>query len=159
MNKILMAMALSSVFVTTTAKAGPYLGVMGGSATTDIQHSSTKVFAGFQVIPNIGFEAAYTDFGGYRGANANSVSLSAVGTLPLGDTWDVFVLWGTTQNRTNYAGAANHTDLLTGFGVAYNASNNLSVRLQAENYGKLPSDPDGTSATASDWGVGLKFMF
>lgn len=159
MNKILMAMTLSAAFVTTSAEAGLYVGIMGGSATTDVQHSSTKVFGGIQIIPNIGIEGAYTDFGGYRGASANSMSLSVVGTLPLGDTWDLFALWGTTQNRTNNAGSANHNDMLTGFGVAYNASKNLSIRLQSENYGKLPTDSDGTSTTVSNWGVSVKFMF
>jgi hypothetical protein len=159
MNKILMAITLGAVFITPSAEAGLYVGIMGGSATTDVQHSSSKVFAGIQIIPNLGIEGAYTDFGGYRGASANSVSVSVVGTLPLGDTWDLFGLWGATQNRTNNAGTNSRNDMLTGFGIAYNASKNLGIRLQAENYGKLPTDTDGTSTTVSNWGVGVKFMF
>jgi hypothetical protein len=159
MNKILIAMTLGAVFVASTASAQPYIGAMGGSAATDTQHTSTKVFAGFQFIPNLGIEAAYTDFGGYRSASANAISLAVVGTLPLGDTWDLFARWGSTQNQTNNAGAASHTDMLTGFGVAYNASRNVSIRVETENYGKLPTDPDGTSTTASNWGVSVKFLF
>jgi hypothetical protein len=159
MNKILMAITLSAALVSTSAEAGLYVGIMGGSATTDVQHSSTKGFAGIQIIPNLGIEGAYTDFGGYRGANANSMSLSVVGTLPLGDTWDLFGIWGTTQNRTNNAGTNSRKDMLTGVGLAYNASKNLAIRLQAENYGKLPTDTDGTSTTVSNWGVSVKFAF
>ena len=56
-------------------------------------------------------------------------------------------------------GTAGNTDILTGFGLAYNASKNVSLRLETENYGKLPTDANGVSTTVSNWGVSLKFMF
>ena len=159
MNKIVMATLIIATFATSSAFAGLYVGAEGGYATTDTQHTSTKVFAGLQIIPNVGLEAAYSDFGAYRGSTATAISFAVVGTLPLGDTWDLFAEWGTTHNQTSYMGTAGNTDILTGFGLAYNASKNVSLRLETENYGKLPTDANGVSTTVSNWGVSLKFMF
>jgi len=156
---IVIAVALSAALAPTVSSALAYIGFVGGTATTDTQHTSSKIFSGAQLVPNLGIEAAYTDFGSYRGANSDSVSLALVGTISLDEAWDLFGRVGSTQNRTNYAGFATNTDILTGFGIAYNASKKISVRIETENYGKLPPDANGTSTPVSNWGASAKFLF
>ena len=136
MNKVLMAMAFSAVFVAIPASAEPYVGAGVGVADTDSNHTSYKIFGGFQATKNFGGELAYTNFGEYRGDNSDSWSLAATGTVPF-DNWNVFGKLGMTRNYIKFGNSATHTDLLAGVGVGYNFTNNVGVRLEYEDFGKL----------------------
>jgi len=84
MNIALTAIAISAMLMAVPAAAQPYVGAGLGVSNTDTQRTSGKVFAGAQVIPNIGVEVAYTDLGNYRDSSSSALSLALTGTLPLG---------------------------------------------------------------------------
>jgi len=159
MNKLLMAMALGLAAVATPLSAQAYVGAGVGVATTDAEHSSYKIFAGLQIIPNFGLEIAYNNFGNYRGENADAYSFAAVGTLPLGNTWDIFGKVGTTENHTKFADTTNHRDMLAGFGIVFKATSDVSLRIEYENFGKLLNDGSVNNSDVSNWGLNLKSSF
>ena len=159
MKKFLVAIAVSAAFVAIPASAQTYAGVGIGSAKTDSRNTSYKLFAGYQSTQYLGVEAAYNDFGNYRGANANSWSLAGVGTISLHQYWNVHAKLGATMNNTNLAGTTRHTDLLTGVGVSYIAARNLLVQLEYEDFGALPQDIFGISSKATNWGLNARYSF
>jgi opacity protein-like surface antigen len=134
----------------------PYVGGGLGVSNTDSHNISGKLLAGFQVIPNFGFEVAYTNLGSYRGESANSLSFALIGTLPLGDTWDIYGKWGTTRNYRSFAGSNSQTDFLTGFGVSYRTSPNIVIRFEYENFGKLTND-NTVGSQSSSLGLNVKY--
>ena len=138
MNKVLMAMAFSAVFVAipASAQAEGYVGVGAGVADTDSNHTSYKIFGGVQATQNFGLELAYNDFRNYRDDGSDSWSLAGTGTVPL-DKWSVFGKLGMTRNYIKFGNSATHTDLLAGVGVGYNFTNKVGVRLEYEDFGKL----------------------
>ena len=165
MNKVLMAMALSAAFVAIPASAAPasaapygYIGAGIGEAKTDSDNTSYKIFAGIQPTPNFGAELAYNDFGGYRGQTADSWSLAGTGTLPLDKNWDIFGKLGATRNHIKFGGSSDHTDLLAGVGIGYNFTPNVGVRLEYEDFGKLPA-VGGNKTKVTNWGLNMKFSF
>lgn len=159
MKKILIAVAISAAFSAMPAAAQGYVGIGAGNANTDANHTSYKAFAGMQANQNIGAEIAYNDFGNYRGAWAESWSIAGVGTLPLNETWDVIGKLGVTSNHSNFAGSTRHSDILVGLGVAYNFAPNMAVRLEYEDFGKLPAAINGVSSKANNLGLNLKYSF
>lgn len=159
MNKILMALAFGAAFVATSASAQPYIGAGFGQSKTDSHNTSGKLYGGFQFNQNFGAELAYNDFGNYRGATADSWSLAAVGTLPLDNNWDIFGKLGGTRNHINFAGSSHHDDFLLGVGIGYNINRNVAVRLEYEDFGKLPMDVNGMTAKATNWGLNVKYTF
>lgn len=159
MSKLLMAVAFGLAFMAAPLSAQAYVGAGLGVATTDAEHSSYKLFAGFQIIPNFGLEIAYNNFGSYRGEKADAYSFAAIGTLPLGNTWDIFGKLGTTENHTQFAATTNHRDLLSGFGIVYKATRDVSLRIEYENFGKLLDDSSSINNNVSNWGLNLKSAF
>jgi len=158
MNIALTAIAISAMLMAVPAAAQPYVGAGLGISNTDTQRTSGKVFVGVQVIPNIGVEVAYTDLGNYRDSSSSALSLALTGTLPLGSTWDILGKWGASQNHTNYAGS-NKTDSMFGFGIGYNVSPIVALRFEYEDFGKFPTDPDGTSTLATSKGLSVRYSF
>jgi opacity protein-like surface antigen len=158
MKIVSIALVIGATLVATPAIAQTYIGAGVGVANTDTQRTSGKVFVGIQVIPNIGVEASYTDLGNYRDSSASALSLAFTGTLPLGSTWDLFGKWGASQNHTNYS-SLNNTDSMVGFGIGFNVSPVVALRFEYENFGKLPTDRDGTSTLATSKGLSVKYSF
>ena len=159
MKKTLLALAITAAFAASTAFAAPYVGVGLGSARTDSNNTGTKVFAGFQTSENLGFQVAYNDFGNYRGAKATAWSVAAVGTMPINPSWDMFAKIGATENRTTMPGSGRHADVLWGLGAGYNFNPNIALRLEYENFGKLPADNLGNRWKATNWGINAKYTF
>jgi len=159
MKKILVAIAVSAAFVAIPASAQTYAGAGIGTAKTDSRNTSYKLFAGYQSTQYLAVEAAYNDFGKYRGASANSWSLAGVGTISLHQYWNIHAKLGATMNNTSLLGTTRHTDLLTGVGVSYIAAPNLLVRLEYEDFGAMPKDIAGTSSKATNWGLNAKYSF
>jgi opacity protein-like surface antigen len=159
MKKVLMAMAISAAFAATAASADVYVGAGLGVARTDARHTSSKLLVGYQANQNFGVEVAYNDFGGYRGANAKAWSAALVGTMPVDPHWDIFGKLGATENRTTLAGSGRHSDILAGVGVGYNVNKNVAVRLEYEDFGKLPTDLAGNRWKATNWGLNVKYSF
>lgn len=154
-----MAMALSAAFVAMPATAEMYVGAGLGTAKTDSNNTSFKLFTGYQSTQYLGVELAYNDFGNYRGASANSWSLAGIGTMQMNTYWDIFAKIGATANHTNLTGSSSHSDLLAGVGVSYNVAPNLAVRFEYEDFGALPKDVHGTSSKATNLGLNAKYSF
>lgn len=159
MKKTLMAVAISVAFVATVASAEPYVGAGLGVSRTDSQQTSSKLLVGFQATQNFGVEVAYNDFGGYRGANVTAWSAALVGTLPIDPNWDIFGKLGATENRTTLAGSGRHSDILAGVGIGYNFNKNFALRLEYEDFGKLPTDINGNRWNVTNWGLNAKYSF
>lgn len=159
MKKILVTIALSAAFVAIPASAQTYAGVGVGTAKTDSNNTSYKLFAGFQSTKYLGAEIAYNDLGKYRGASANSWSLAGTGTMPLHQYWNLLAKLGMTVNNTSLANASRHTDLLMGLGIGYVVAPNLNVQLEYEDFGAFPKDAIGTSSKATNWGLNAKYLF
>jgi len=125
----------------------------------NIQHGYTTYFGqSVRGCSSIGVEVAYTDLGNYRDSSSSALSLALTGTLPLGSTWDILGKWGASQNHTNYAGS-NKTDSMFGFGIGYNVSPIVALRFEYEDFGKFPTDPDGTSTLATSKGLSVRYSF
>ncbi|MFA6972000.1 MAG: outer membrane beta-barrel protein [Gallionella sp.] len=159
MKKTLMAMAISAAFIAIPASAAPYVGAGLGWSKTDTNNTASKLFAGYQFTENFGAQVAYNNFGGYRGATATAWSVAAVGTIPLNANWDVSAKLGTTENRTTLAGSGRKSELLVGLGVGYNFDKNIALRLEYEDFGKLPTDINGNRWKATNWGLNVKYTF
>lgn len=159
MNKVLIAITFSAVFVALPAAAQPYLGGGFGYARTDTSHTSYKLLAGFQSTQNFGGEVAYNNFGGYRGGKASSWSAALIGTLPLDKNWDIFAKLGATENHTTATGSARKSEVLLGAGVGYNYTQNIGVRFEYEDFGKSPTDINGNRVKIRNWSLNAKYSF
>ena len=155
MNKILKAMAFSAAVMALPAQA--YVGIGGGKAKiNDSRENSYKIFAGSQPNHNIGLEIAYNDFGKHGGARVNSASLAAIGTLPVAPNCTAFAKLGASRNQVKEGSfKARRTGLLAGVGVGYNFNQNLGIRFEYENFGKLA----GTDTNVKNLGVNIKYSF
>jgi OOP family OmpA-OmpF porin len=159
MKKILIAVAMTGALVAAPAFANPYVGAGFGSARTDTNNTGTKIFAGYKSSENLAFQFAYNDLGGYRGAKATAWSVAAVGIMPVNQNVDVFAKLGATENRTTLAGSGRHSDVLWGIGTGYNFNKNVALRLEYEDFGKLPADNLGNRWKATNWGVNVEYTF
>ncbi|BBE50722.1 hypothetical protein OYT1_ch1162 [Ferriphaselus amnicola] len=157
MKKILVVAALSAAMLSMSATADPYLGAGVGAYKTDTNNTSYKLFGGLQASPNFAVEAAYNDFRSYRGASADSWSLAAIGIIPLDQGWSVFGKLGPSYNRTRNVGGSNRTDLLAGVGVGFNASKDLTIRLEYEDFGTLTNTAGAINHKATAWGLNVKY--
>jgi opacity protein-like surface antigen len=159
MKEILAAAALSAALAAAPASARVYLGAGLGVAHTDSSEVSWKVLAGYQHDRHWGIEAAYTDFGSYRGSSADSISLAFTGTLPLDRRWALMGKAGVASNRTRIEGSPDHADALIGVGVAYAVSRRFGWRLEYEHYGKVEAPGGGFSERADNLALVGKYTF
>lgn len=189
MKKLLIAAALASTFMATSAFAQGYIGFGVGSATTrgansssgavtvtggDSSKGSTKIYGGFQFTPNWGLEGQYTDLGsrdytvttagvvtGRGNARFSQYSLAGTGTLPLGSNFALIGKLGVSANRANFPGSNNKTSAMAGVGVSYSITPQLAVRLEYEDFGKF-SDSNGFgggSIRATNTSINLQYSF
>ena len=159
MNKLIIAAAFSTALLASPAWADAYVGVGGGSATTDNHESSWKVYGGLQFTPGWGLELGYTDLGNYHSANTDSWSLAGTGTIPLSQDWSLIGKLGAAWNRPKFDNGGNHTDLLVGLGIGYAISKNFGLRLEYEDFGKLTNNSISNAARGSDVALSLKYNF
>lgn len=150
------------------------------SSSTDDTDTGWKLFAGYRFMKYLAVEGAYTDLGKFTahstitapGAGivdteikANAWTISALGILPLGDSFSLFGrvgvnLWSTdisaTGSGTGGTASASEsddgTDWVYGVGAAYNFTNNLSLRGEWERYDLGDGDADL-------WSAGLSWNF
>lgn len=159
MNKLTMVMLFSLMMAAFPLCVHAYVGAGLGVAYTDVEHTSSKVFAGFSFIPDFGLEIAYNDFGNYRGERADAYSLAGIVTVPVDNTWDLFAKFGATENHTKFALATSHGDMLTGIGFVYKATREVSLRFEYENFGKLMNEGSANNSEVTNWGLNLKSTF
>lgn len=196
MKKILTACAVAAAALTVTpAFAQGYIGLGFGSSTVrgldgnqGIAPSSltggntnkglVKLYGGYQITPNWGVEAQYSDLGNRditlrNGAGvavatgsykASQFSIAGTGTLPLASNFSLLGKLGASVNgnKLNLAGVSdrgNTTSLLVGVGVSYNITPALSARLEYEDFGTMAKDAPGGNVRANAYSLSLKYAF
>ncbi|WP_439605652.1 OmpA family protein [Hydrogenophaga sp.] len=159
-------------------------GVLGGAAVTGIssdeRDNGYKLFGGYQLNRNIGFEAGYFDLGKTTfsatapgGAFNNDtrmrgLNLDLVGTLPITDKFSLLGRVGVAMGRTRAsftgAGAAgvpdrndNKANAKVGLGVQYEINRSFWVRGEVERY-RVNNGVGGRTNT-NLYSVGLVFPF
>lgn len=182
MKKILTACALAAAALTAApAFAQGYIGGgFGSSRITGLDSAGTsggntskglvKIYGGYQLTPNWGVEAQYSDLGrrdiGFAGVNVGSVrlsqfSLAGTGTLPLSSGFSLLGKLGVTSNRGTGSGvisSGNATSALVGVGVGYSITPALSARLEYEDFGKVGNSNNNT-VRANGYSISLKYGF
>lgn len=159
MSKQLMMLLFLITGVMLPFSSQAYVGAGFGVAVTDMEHSSSKVYAGLRLLSDFGIEIAYNDFGNYHGQRADAYSLAGVATVQVSNTWDLFVKLGATENHTGFAGTSRHSDLLTGFGFVYMVNSQVSLRFEYENFGKMMNDSSVINNDVTNWGLNFVSLF
>lgn len=159
MNKRLLVMLFLMPGVMFPCLAQAYVGAGFGITITDMEHSSSKIYAGLRLFPGLGIEIAYNDFGNYHGQRADAYSLVAVATVPVSNAWDLFVKLGATENHTSFAGTTRHSDLLTGFGFVYRQNSQVSLRFEYENFGRMLNNGSANNNDVTNWGVSIVSLY
>lgn len=198
MKKVFLATAIAAAFVAMPASAQWYAGVGIGSSSAsgvdgpivgagipagtrltggDSNKGMYKLYGGYQITPNWGVEAQYSDLGNRdvvarTAAGAQIVagslklsqySIAGTGTLPLAQNFSLFGKLGVSKNRgkvdlVGQSSSGNKTALMAGVGVAYNITPALAVRLEYENFGKT-GEGFGGSIRTDAYSLSLKYAF
>ena len=195
MNKILIAAAIAGAFIATPASAQWYIGGGVGSSSIrgadgtiapltlsggDSSKSSVKVYGGYQITPNWGIEAQYSDLGnrdlavrdaagtlrGTGSLKTSQYSVAGTGTLPLSNNFSLFGKLGLSINHGEVSSngssmSGGKVSPMIGVGVAYNFTPQLSARFEYEDFGKFSNDggASGTAIRGDNFGISLKYAF
>jgi OOP family OmpA-OmpF porin len=145
------------------------------STSTDDSDTGWKLFAGYQIMPYLAVEGAYTNFGDatartlitaappptpvpltlHTNVEADAWSVSALGILPLPYNFSVFARAGVnfwdyevSSSALGIAASASDdgTDWVYGVGAMYRFAPNLSARAEWERYDFDNDDVDLLSA-------------
>ena len=162
MKKIVAAVLLSATVAAPAfaADEGFYAGITLGSGKPNVTPGAAVVnktsnfiyggVAGYQYNKNLATEVQFTGVGKATDVAGNSLkgdalSLSVVGMLPLGDSFELLGKLGVASAKTTASGAtayqgASRTGLTYGFGAQYNVSQNLGLRLGYDRYAVATSN-------------------
>lgn len=190
MKKIIGAFLLSAAISGTAfaANQGAYIAVDLGQVnysddkgTPPPNPGSIRFAGGYHFTQYLGVEAGYSTIGdattntnlGFGASTsetmkASSFQVSAVGTYPINDKFNVFAKIGAANTKLDYtysaigatptsgSGSATKTNLLIGVGAQYNINQHFGIRASYEDFGKtnlVASYNDGSTASAN---FGLK---
>lgn len=195
MKKVFLAGAIAAAFVAMPASAQWYIGGGVGSSSVrgvdgtsapftltggDSSKASVKIYGGYQITPNWGVEAQYSDLGsrdlavrnatgalvGTGSLKASQYSFAGTGTLPLSSNFSLFGKLGISSNQgkvdsAGVSSSGNKTSPMIGVGVAYNFTPQLSVRFEYEDFGKFTdrNNISGTAIRGDNYGLSLKYAF
>lgn len=171
MKKIVAAVVLSAVVAAPAfaSDAGFYAGLTLGSGKPGVtptaaalnknSSSIVGVLAGYQYNRNLAVEGQFTGLGKASdvaglSTKADAFSLSAVGLLPLNDSFELYGKLGLASAKTtSSAGATNlgatRNGLTYGIGAQYNVSRNIGVRLGWDQYGVATTTAAGVKSNAN----------
>lgn len=172
MKKQTLAIALSAALLTPVAvmAQGWYAG--GGVGDTELEdwgnsETSYKVFGGYRFTDRLGLELAYTDYGSFSEgpvrADAEALSLSAVGTLPLNSQWGLFARGGLARTDTDvrigsYHDSDDDFSLAVAFGVNWLVTPNIELRAEYELLDEV-SFGDAEDSNIETLGIGAAYRF
>lgn len=179
MKKIATALLLSAAVATPAfaADEGFYAGVTLGNAKVNVpaafgpatKNSDTVygVLAGYQFNQNWGAEVEYTGAGKFTTATAtgkaDAFGVTAVGTLPMSDTFSLYGKLGFAQvsgKANGAAGNANRTSATYGLGLQYNATQNVGIRFGWDRFGAAATSGGVKQNYNSNvWGAAAVFKF
>lgn len=126
--------------------------------TCDDTDKGPKIEIGYDFNKTFGVELGYTSFGTIFDSNDNSVqikqksnavTLSVLGNVPVGDYFGVYARLGYARYDTNNSGMVNGVAIkdehgytpLWGAGVKFNATEQLALRVEYQNYSDLSDQP------------------
>jgi OOP family OmpA-OmpF porin len=127
-------------------------------ANCDSTDKGPKISVGYDFSKTFGVELGYTSFGTLFDSNNNSVqiqqksnaiTLSIIGTVPIGDYFGLYGRLGYARYDTNNTGTVEGVAVkdergntpMWGAGIKFNASEQLAVRLEYQNYSDLSDIP------------------
>lgn len=134
----------------------------GFSVTRDSTATGYKLYAGYQILPNVAIEGAYTDVGKEKFAwrysatesgagtiKVKALSLSAIAIAPLSGDFSAFAKLGVANLNTNYNESWSQTGYAEnlsekkskavvhyGAGITYALQKGLAIRAEFEAFGK-----------------------
>ncbi len=161
------------------------LGFSSSSVSLSDKTTSYGLKLGYQFTPYVAVEGNYTDLGKYSyqanvqpPGSLNSelkvkgYGLDLVGTLPIVDKLSLLGRVGVQRMKTDGAfSGSGSIDLVTagasqsstagklGFGVQYELSKNLGLRLEVERFRKLGGSALGSAFDADNYSLGVLFKF
>jgi OOP family OmpA-OmpF porin len=147
-------------------------------ASVDNTDTGYKLFGGYQLNKNIGFEAAYVNLGSLTSnatyatlagsparanLDADGFQLSVVGTLPLNDAFAIFGKVGAFFSKTDQTGtgafaasaSTDNTDWAYGLGGNWQFNQNIGLRAEWERFQGLGS----TKKDADLYSLGVVYRF
>ena len=189
MKKIVIATLLSA-FIATPAladNAGQFYvaGDFGAAKCCNLPNysgwpgwSNPSVFriaGGYHFSPVFAIEMGYSMFGDSNGTyntqyglapatlSLSSFQVSAVGTLPLGQQFDLIGKLGIASNYEGYSdsitgyGSYSQTDLSFGLGAQFHVNSQVSLRAMYDNYGRFDSFDPAVKVTSFTMGMVYNF--
>jgi len=150
-----------------------YIGISGGkntiatdsaATTTWVASTASTVFGGYSFNDYVAAEAAYTNLGTANtdpetvSATGSVMSLSAVGSLPLGKVFSLFAKVGYGQSKLEIAASSfseTNSGVVYGAGAQFNLGQRVGVRLGYDIF-KVGSTTPVDSSLVS---VGALFKF
>ena len=137
MKKTLLALALIGASSTAMADSWIYAGASGGSADWDNSSDTStavSVHVGTGILPFIGLEAGYNDFGEVGGLSASSVYFAAKPSIDFGPL-HVYAKGGLHKWETKLGRETNDdVDMMYGVGAEYFIMGPFSVGANYMNY-------------------------
>ncbi len=133
----------SSVVADQFEDSGFYFGGSYGLVTVDGEEFEDdndygQLFAGIQILPFLGIEAAHYDFGEYGNAFASAdltaYSVAVTGRLPVSETLAIFARLGPMWTEADitagpFRGEADSEEVFFGAGASFEIAENLDLRL------------------------------
>ncbi|MBJ7311725.1 outer membrane beta-barrel protein [Rugamonas sp. CCM 8940] len=135
-----------------------------------------KVYGGYNISPLLALEGGYQRYGtnhfdlplgGQLGAEAHAFYAAAKGTLALNEQWSLFGKLGVarTSSKITVSGlgaasdsrSANRNSLYASVGGAYAISQQLSVQLEWDRFGKVNNE--GFVSNLNNLSLGLRYSF
>lgn len=160
--------------------SGFYFGGSYGLVTVDGQdfedeNSFPQLFAGIQILPFLGIEAAHYDFGEYGNAlveaDLTAYSVAVTGRIPISQTLAIFArigpMWSEADVRSGpFSGELDSEEVFVGAGASFEIAENLDLRITYDwvdqDLNADDIDEFGTGDFSSDlnlFAVGLKVEF
>ncbi|MCW8332146.1 outer membrane beta-barrel protein [Photobacterium sp. SDRW27] len=158
MKKTLFALLLTGISTTAVADSWLYGGAsVGQSDIGDDDTTSYSVHVGTGILPFIGVEVGYNDFGEFAVSNttvdATSVYLAAKPSLNFGSLQVYGKMgmhsWELTSDNTSLYGNDDDYDLMWGVGADYQVFGPLALGAQYMSYALGDEDINVVSLTAT----------
>jgi len=151
-------------------------GIAGPGISCDEKDTYWKIFGGYQLNKNFGFELGYVQLGeatasfagfGSASIEAKGFELLGVGTLPINQQFSVFGKLGffrwdvDFKDGTGLVGNASDsgTDLTYGFGVQYSFTKNVALRAEWQRYNDVGEANTTGKADVDTLGVSVVIRF
>jgi len=149
---------------------GPYVGGNYGSLSVDNSDfdeddNAYSFTLGANVLPAVGIQASYHDFGDYSGVasavETTGYSLAAVGNLPITDTFGLYakagqLWWDSEYSILGADGDYSDNDFFYGVGAKLQLIENLDLLVSYDRY-KIDLNSDASLDDSGDYDADVNF--